>query len=165
MFRLWFAPRRFAEALYSLALTVSLTISISLHAEVAGTGTIQGTVTDPTGAFLPGATSPSPKKPHTSSTRPKRTRRCLRLPQYRHRHVHLDRRRHRLPDPLQVHNVLEVDPTSTSTPVSPSVKQSRPSPSKQKVSPSKPRTRNSNRLSMSAIAGFRSTPLRARSPA
>ena len=56
MSRIRFAPRRFAGALYSLALTVSLTISISLHAQVAGTGTIQGTVTDPTGAFLPGAT-------------------------------------------------------------------------------------------------------------
>src|SRR6185312_994201 len=51
-----FAPRRFAGALYALALTLSLTISISLHAQVAGTGTIQGIVTDPTGAFLPGAT-------------------------------------------------------------------------------------------------------------
>ena len=51
-----FAPRRFAGALYALALTLSLTISISLHAQVAGTGTIQGIVTDPTGAFVPGAT-------------------------------------------------------------------------------------------------------------
>ena len=56
MSRRRFAPRRFAGALFALALTFWLTISISLHAQVAGTGTIQGIVTDPTGAFVPGAT-------------------------------------------------------------------------------------------------------------
>jgi hypothetical protein len=56
MSRLRFASRLFAGSLYTLALTFCLTISIPLHAQVAGTGTIQGIVTDPSGAFVPGAT-------------------------------------------------------------------------------------------------------------
>ncbi len=37
------------------AIAVMLTVS-ALHAQVAGTGTIQGNVTDATGAFIPNAT-------------------------------------------------------------------------------------------------------------
>ena len=56
MSRLRFVPRQFAGILYALALAFGLTLSVALHAQVAGTGTIQGIVTDPTGAFVPGAT-------------------------------------------------------------------------------------------------------------
>lgn len=51
-----FELRGLAGALYFLALTFLLTIPISMNAQVAGTGTIQGIVTDPSGAFVPGAT-------------------------------------------------------------------------------------------------------------
>jgi hypothetical protein len=33
-----------------------LTVTCTLHAQVAGTGTIQGTISDPTGAVIPNAT-------------------------------------------------------------------------------------------------------------
>ena len=52
----YFDPRRFAEALYVLTLTFLLTISFSLHAQVAGTGSVQGEVVDSTGAKVPAAT-------------------------------------------------------------------------------------------------------------
>lgn len=56
MFRLGFAPLRFAGALYALILTIALAMSISLHAQVAGTGNVQGEVVDSTGAKIPAAT-------------------------------------------------------------------------------------------------------------
>ena len=56
MFRLRLAHRRFAAALFAIALTFCLAASMPLHAQVAGTGTIQGVVTDPSGAFVAGAT-------------------------------------------------------------------------------------------------------------
>ena len=64
--------RRFLGELSAVALTFCLAISIPLHGQVAGTGTIQGVVTDPSGAFLPGATvtltEESTKVVHTAKT-------------------------------------------------------------------------------------------------
>ncbi|MEO6803861.1 MAG: carboxypeptidase-like regulatory domain-containing protein [Granulicella sp.] len=49
------APARFAGALYALTLIFSLAISPLLHAQVAGTGSVQGEVVDSTGARIPTA--------------------------------------------------------------------------------------------------------------
>lgn len=54
MFRRQLAPTRF-KALYALALIFALAISIPLHAQVAGTGSIQGEVVDSSGARIPSA--------------------------------------------------------------------------------------------------------------
>ena len=50
------APRRFAACLSACLVVVFLLAANTLHAQLAGTGTIQGTVTDTTGAVVPGAT-------------------------------------------------------------------------------------------------------------
>ena len=48
--------RRLSSTLQILGLTKVALFAAVLSAQVAGTGTIQGTVTEPAGAFLPGAT-------------------------------------------------------------------------------------------------------------
>ena len=48
--------RRPSSALRALALTAAALFASCSAAQVAGTGTIQGTVTDPTGSFIPNAT-------------------------------------------------------------------------------------------------------------
>jgi hypothetical protein len=37
-------------------LSIALGIAVVLHAQIGGTGSIQGTLTDPSGAAIPGAT-------------------------------------------------------------------------------------------------------------
>jgi hypothetical protein len=50
------ATRRLMAVLQTLFLAILVFTASPANAQVAGTGTIQGTVTDPTGSFIPGAT-------------------------------------------------------------------------------------------------------------
>ena len=50
-----FAMRRFAVSLRLVSLSLFVLVACTVHAQVAGTGNIQGTITDATGAMIANA--------------------------------------------------------------------------------------------------------------